>query len=58
MSAKLYVIRYENSSHIITIANSYDEAKLIFIMRFDKEPSEIHMFDKSCYISIGMPCEW
>ena len=57
MSAKLYALRYLINYQMITIANSEEEAKLIFKNHFNKEPTEIAIYDKTCIVSLGMTCD-
>ena len=56
MSAKLYALRYLINYQMITIANSEEEAKLIFKNHFNNEPNEIAIYNKTCIVSLGMTC--
>ena len=58
MSARLYSLRVPNKYHIITIANTEEEAKLIFKTQFKIEPIEILVFDTKCSLSLSMTCKW
>lgn len=57
MSAKLYALKYLINYQMITIANSEEEAKLIFKNYFNKEATEIAIYNKTCIVSLGMTCD-
>ena len=56
MTAKLYSLRVPKKYHIITIANTEEEAKIIFKTQFKIEPIEILVFDTKCSLSLSMTC--
>ena len=58
MSQKLYSLRNPKDCHMITIANSEEEAKMIFRKKYNKEPIEISIFDTMCSLSLQMSCKW